>query len=191
MVKIFSWHCECPWFETHTLLCSIGYFLLLTMFCTFALFFPIMANISTFLSHWLSHINFYSKFCQFMHHCKDCYACKNWWHLCIVLLREITQNKTDRNIANLSVRLLFLEKSTRERCLFLFFRQIIVYQGFYIWSLNRKYTSEKVLLRKRYFFPHETMVKVPCLVISESWKISKSVLVTISKVTMKIHNVQI
>ena len=35
------------------------------------------------------------------------------------------------------------------------------------------------------------MVKIPCSVISESWKISKSLLVIISKVTMKLHNVQI
>ena len=34
------------------------------------------------------------------------------------------------------------------------------------------------------------MVKFPCSVISESWKISKSLLVTITKVTMKLHNLQ-
>ena len=46
-------------------------------------------------------------------------------------------------------------------------------------------------MRKRYFCPYDTMVKIPCSVISESWKFSKSLLVTISKVTMKLHNVQI
>ena len=52
--------------------------------------------------------------------------------LCIVLLREITQNKTDRNIA-FSVLLLFFffGKSTWVRCLFLFFRLTIVFQGLY------------------------------------------------------------
>ena len=35
------------------------------------------------------------------------------------------------------------------------------------------------------------MVKVQCSVISESWKFSKSLLVTLSKITMKLHNVQI
>ena len=53
-------------------------------------------------------------------------------YLFIVLLREITQNTTDRNIANFSVLLLFFEKSTRVRCLFLFFRLTIIFQGFYI-----------------------------------------------------------
>ena len=44
----------------------------------FALFFPIMANISILLSHWHSHINLYSQFSQFIRRCKDCNACKNW-----------------------------------------------------------------------------------------------------------------
>ena len=35
------------------------------------------------------------------------------------------------------------------------------------------------------------MVKVPCSIILESWKISKSLLVTMRKVTMKRHNVHI
>ena len=48
-----------------------------------------------------------------------------------------------------------------------------------------------MLWRKRYFSPYEAMVKFPCSVISEIWKISKSLLVTLSKVTMKLHNVQI
>ena len=42
-----------------------------------------------------------------------------------------------------------------------------------------------------YFCPYETMVKLPCSVISESWKSSKLLLVTITKVAMKLHNVQI
>ena len=80
-------------------------------------------------------------------------------------------------------------KSTRVRCRFLFFRLPIVFHRFYIRNLNRKYTLEKTLLRKRYFCPYEAMVKVSCSVISESRKISKSLLVTITKVTMKLHNV--
>ena len=50
---------------------------------------------------------------------------------------------------------------------------------------------EKILLRKIYFCPYETLLKVPCSVISESWKISKFLSVTTTKVTMKLHNVQI
>ena len=103
-------HGERRWFETHTILCSICYFLLLTLFCTFCSLFHTMANISIFLSHWYSHINFYFPFTQFMCRRKDWKACKNWWYFCTVLLREITQNKTDRNIANFSVLLLFFEK---------------------------------------------------------------------------------
>ena len=38
-------------------------------------------------------------------------------------------------------------------------------------------------MRKMYFCPYETMVKVPCSVISESWEISKFLLVTITNVT--------
>ena len=72
-----------------------------------------------------------------------------------VLLREITQNETDRNIANFAI----FGKSTWERCLFLFCHLTIVYQGFYIWNLKRKYTKVKILLRKRYFCPYDTMVK--------------------------------
>ena len=105
-----------------------------------------------------------------------------------MLLREITQNKADRNIA---IFFGIFGKGTRERCLFLFFHLTIVYHGFYILNLKRKYTEVKVLLRKRYFCPYDTMVKIPCSVFSESWKISKSLLVTISKVTMKLHNVVI
>ena len=95
--------------RTHYSVVSV-IFLLLTLFCTFCSFFHTMANISIFLSHWHCHINFYFPFSQFMCRCKDWNACKNWWHFSTVLLREITQNKTDMNIANFSVLLLFLEK---------------------------------------------------------------------------------
>ena len=98
-----------------TMICSIGYFF---YFVLFALFFPIIANISILLSHWHSHINFYSQFSQFMRRCKDCNACKNLRYLCIMLLRLITQNKTDRNTANLSVLLLSLEKVPGKGALF-------------------------------------------------------------------------
>ena len=49
------------WFQTHTILWSTCYFLLLTLFCTFCSLFHTMANtkcILIFLSHWYSHINF-------------------------------------------------------------------------------------------------------------------------------------
>ena len=39
-------HGERHWFETHTILCSISYFLLLSLFCTFCSLFHTMANIS-------------------------------------------------------------------------------------------------------------------------------------------------
>ena len=52
-------HGERHWFETHTILCSISYILLLSLFWAFWSLFPTMANISIFLSHWHSHINFY------------------------------------------------------------------------------------------------------------------------------------
>ena len=73
---------------------------MLSLFCTFCSLFHAMANISIFLSHWYSHINFYFPFSQFMCRCSDWNAYKNLWYFCTVLLREITQNKTDRNIAN-------------------------------------------------------------------------------------------
>ena len=66
----------CTWFETLTMLCSIGYFYCVHCFVLFALFFPIMASISIFLSHWHSNIFFYSQLSQFMRRCKDCNACK-------------------------------------------------------------------------------------------------------------------
>ena len=40
---------------------------------------------------------------------KECNACKNWRDVCIMFLREISQNKTDVNIA-FSVLFLFLKK---------------------------------------------------------------------------------
>ena len=72
--------------------------------------FPTIANISNFLSHWHYHINLLPQFSKFMFCCKDWNACYNWWYFCIVFQKEITQNKTARNIANFSVLLLFLEK---------------------------------------------------------------------------------
>ena len=81
-----------------------------TVFFIFCSLFPTMANISIFLSHWHSHINFKSQFSHIMRFCKECNACNNWWYLCTVLLREITQSITDRNVAKFSVLLLFFEK---------------------------------------------------------------------------------
>ena len=94
------------WLSLHMGLCSIVVFIIiiflfLTEFSPFCSLFPTMANISIFLSYWHAHINFYSQFSQLIRRYKDYYACKNWWYLCIVLLREITQNTIDRNIANL------------------------------------------------------------------------------------------
>ena len=114
-------------------------FLLLTLFSTFALFHT-MASISIFLSHWHCHIIFYFPFSQCMCRCKDRNACKNLLYCCTVLLREITQNKTDMNIANFRVLLLFMEKEPGKCAFFFFFHLTIVYQGFYIWNLKRKYT---------------------------------------------------
>ena len=63
--------------------------------------------------------------------------------------------------------------------------------------INRQRIWIENILQKKYYWekgisaPRKTMVKCSSSVISESWKISKSLLVTISKVTMKLHNVQI
>ena len=82
------------WFATHTPLCSIRYFLSLTLFCTFCSLFHTMANISIFLSHWNCHINFYFPFSQFMCRCKDWKACKN---LVIILYRVTKRDNSKQN----------------------------------------------------------------------------------------------
>ena len=90
-----------------------------TVLCTFVLSFFIMTFILIFHSHWHSHVNFYLQFSYLMRWCKYDNASNDWWYLCIVLLRDITQNRTDRNIANFRVLLFFL-KRTRVRRLFFF-----------------------------------------------------------------------
>ena len=132
-----SSHVERRWFQTHIIHCRISHFatvfltsglqgsvnvhrgalLLVSQWqcissfvfyiCTFCSFFRIMANISIFCTRWYSDINFYFRFSPFMRCCKECDACNNWWIFCIVL-REITQTKTDWIIANFSVLLLFV-----------------------------------------------------------------------------------
>ena len=87
-VIFYCWHC----------------FVLFYLVFTQGLIFPF------FFSHLHCHINFYFPFSQFMCRCKDWNTYKNWWYFCTVLLREITQNKTDMNIANVSILLPFLEK---------------------------------------------------------------------------------
>ena len=47
----------------------VSVFLLLSLFSTFCSLFHTMVNISIFLSHWHSHINFYFPFSQFMCRC--------------------------------------------------------------------------------------------------------------------------
>ena len=54
-----------------------------------------------------------------------------------------------------------------------------------------KIDQRYILLRSRHFFPYETMTKIPCSVSTGSWKISKSLLVAMSKVTMKLRIAQI
>ena len=129
-------HGELFRFETHTLLCSISYFLLLTLFCTFCSLFHTMANISIFLWHWHCHINFIFHLAIFMCRCKDWNACGNWWYFYTVLLRE----KPIWIVQSLVFLCYFWKKSSGERCLFLFFHLTIVYQEFCIWNLKRKYT---------------------------------------------------
>ena len=74
-------HGQSLWFETHTIICSIGIFYLLTVFCTFCFLFPIMPNISIFFLHWHSYIDIYSQFTQCMvvtksvMHVKNCDIC--------------------------------------------------------------------------------------------------------------------
>ena len=178
---------ELSLFETHTILCSVSYFLLLSLFCTFCSLFHTMANISIFLSHWLSHINFYFPFSQFMCRCKDWNACKNWWCFCTVLLREITQIKTDRNIANFC----YFWKKYQGKVSFSFLPFDNCISGILYLKFEEKIYLGKNIIAKKVFLPLWRYGKIPCAVISESWKISKSFLVTISKVTMKLHNVQI
>ena len=148
-----------------------------------------MANMSIFLSHWHSHINFYSQLSQFIRRCKDCYAFKNLWYLYIVLLRDITQNTADRNIANFSVLLLILKKVPEQGAFFF----SSVWQ-LYFWDFIFEIWIENILKTKYYWekgIPAPMMVEFPRSVISESWKIFKSLLVTISKDTIKLHNVPI
>ena len=96
------------------------------------------------------------------------------------------------NIANFSVLLLFLKKKYQGKVPFSFLPFDNCISGILYLQFEEKiYLSEKILLPKRYFCPYYTMVKIPCSVISGSVKISKSLLVTISKVTMKLRNVKI
>ena len=69
-------HVELSWFVTHIKLCSVCYYFIAYSVLYFCSFFRTMANISIFLSHWLSHTNFYSLFSQIIRRCKDCNACK-------------------------------------------------------------------------------------------------------------------
>ena len=66
-------------------------------------------------------------------------------------------------------------------------------QNFYYFT--PKYGDIKIFLQQTKYYcesgTYDTMVKVQWSVISESWKISKSESVSKSKVTMKLHNVQI
>ena len=66
--------------------------------------------------------------------------------------------------------------------------EILMYSWVLRFHCSWVYFSKNIA--KMYFCPYDTMVKIPCSVSSESWKISKSLLVTMSKVTMKLHNVQ-
>ena len=178
---------ERHWFETHTILCSSVTFY--CYHCTFCSLFHTMANMSIFFSHWLSHINFYFPLSQFMCRCKDWNACKNWWYFCTVLLIEITQIKNDRNIANCCY---FWKKKKYEGKVpfsFLPFENCI--SGILYLKFEEKIYLGKNIIAKKVFLSLWHYGRIPCSVISESWKISKSLLVTISKVTMKLHNVQI
>ena len=147
-------HGERRWFETQTILCSICYFLLLTLFCTFCSLFHTIANISIFLSHWYSQINFYFPFSQFMCRPKDWNACKNWWYFCTVSLREITQNKTDRNIANFSVLLLFFFwKKYQEKVPFSFLPFNNCISGILYFKFEEKIYLSKNIIAKKAFLP--------------------------------------
>ena len=138
-------------------------------FVLFALFFHTMANISIFLSHWLSHINFYFPFSQFMCRCKDWNACKNWWYFCTVLLREITQIKTDRNIANFC----YIWKKYQGKVSFSFLPFDNCISGILYLKFEEKIYLGKNIIAKKVFLPLWHYGKIPCSVISESWKISK------------------
>ena len=107
-----------------------------------------------------------------------------------MLLRGIPQNTTDRNIANFSVLLLILKKVPGKGA-FSFLSSVNCISGILYLKFEKKIYFRKNIIEKRYFWPYETMVKFPSSVIQENWTISKSLLVTILKVTMKLHNVQI
>ena len=69
-----------------------------------------------------------------------------------MLLREITQNKTDRNIANLSVLLLFLEKVPGKGALsFLPFNNCI--SGILYLKFEEKIYLSKNINAKKVFLP--------------------------------------
>ena len=142
-------HGEGRWFETHTILCSINYFYLLSLFCTFCSLFHAMANISIFLSHWYSHINFYFPFSQLMCRCLDWNACKNWWYFCTVLLREITQNKTDRNIANFR----YFWKKYQRKVPFSFLPFDNCISGILYLKFEEKIYLSKNIIAKKVFLP--------------------------------------
>ena len=104
--------------------------------------------------------------------------------------REITQMLHLTGILKFQYSFAIFIKGTRVRCLFLFCVLIIVFQGFYICILNRKYPPENILLWKWEFLPIWIYGESPCPVKAGSRKISKCLLVAISNVTTKLNNAE-
>ena len=132
-------HGEFPWFDPHTLLRISVTFIADIVLHFFALFFtqwliyPFSFHIDTLISIFMLHL------------ANLCVVAKIEMHIksvifCTVFLREITKTKPVGLLQILVFFYYFFGKSTWERCLFLVFHWIIVYQGFYIWNLKRKYT---------------------------------------------------
>ena len=81
-----------------------------------------------------------------------------------MLLRELTQNKTDRNIAHVC----YFWKKYEGKVPFSFLPFDNCISGILYLKYEEKMHVSKILLRKRYLTLFDTMVKIPCSVISEN-----------------------
>ena len=61
-------------------------------------------------------------------------------------------------------------KGSKGRCHFLLFILIMVFHGYYIWILSRKYLPEKILLHSGYFCLYKAMKKLYVLSVQEVGK---------------------
>ena len=87
-----------------------------------------------------------------------------------VTKRDNSKHKTDRNIANFC----HFWKKYQGKVPFSFLPFDNCISGILYLKFEEKTYLSKNIIAKRYFCPYDTMVRMPCSVISESWKISKS-----------------